>query len=488
MSAAVFTPSHPARLWVYLLPAPLAAAALAAAAAAGSWLPPAGLAALITAAVILAAGEGLLLARDLPRAREREARARHLEAVYEVISKAGGAGSLQEVLDAITRLTVDVSGVRGCSIKLLDPADGVMHVRSLAGIRREVSGLRKEAAESIYARSLLDGRPVLVDGAQEVDFPELDGEVESLVCVPLRRAGRPEQAGDNPGGAAAAAGRRTGSVAGALCLYSEKGRKLSPETLSFLSRLGDLVSIAIENASVSENLRRVDEARTWFLMKASHELKSPLSAIQSVCQTLLGGYLGELEHRQRENIQRVSSRAVGLLETAKDLLLLAQERSAQPGAGTESVELCVILDETVRFFQPAAQEKGINIAVDSPCEGCRMSAPRDGVRSIMTNLLSNAIKYSPSGSTVSVSLRAEAEGQVLTITDRGIGIPAAEREKLFSDFFRASNARTHTTAGTGLGMAIVKSVVQRMGGSISVDSEEGRGTRVRVLLGRCGSP
>ena len=114
---------------------------------------------------------------------------------------------------------------------------------------------------------------MLVEGADQRDFPELDAGVESLVCVPLRRQGK---------------------VIGALCVYGEKESRLSGEILSFLSRLGDLAALSIANAAVYDELKKLDEAKSWFMRKAAHELVSPLSVIQSIALTLLEGYLGEL--------------------------------------------------------------------------------------------------------------------------------------------------------------------------------------------------
>jgi signal transduction histidine kinase len=465
-------------LWAFLLPLLIASVGLGSIAILKPWAPGFTLMFLCLIGGFAAAG-GALLSADLPRARALRLQAQQLQAVYEVLSKTGGSLDLQEVLDAITRLTVDVTGVRGCSIKLLDEVSGwdgkarqaggassgggTMRVRSLAGIQREVSALSADAAENIYAKSLLDGQPVRVEGALERDFPELDGEVESLVCVPLRRET---------------------TVVGALCLYGEKGKQLPPETLPFLSRLGDLVGISIENASVLESLKGLDDAKTWFLLKASHELKSPLASIQSICQTMLEGYLGEIDPKQRELIGRIRFRASVLLETANDLLVLAKARAQSGGGAGEDVEPCGVLEETVRFYQPAANEKNIRLEISAPCDPCRITATGAGLRSVMSNLISNAIKYSPPGSGVSVTLERERGGVRFTVRDRGIGIPAAERGRLFREFFRASNARSMTESGTGLGLAIVKSVVDRLGGAIDVQSEEGKGTSVSVLLGK----
>ncbi|MGA2764841.1 MAG: GAF domain-containing sensor histidine kinase [Spirochaetia bacterium] len=451
------------RLWIALLPVSAACTVAAAAAALGA--PGVPLVPVTLAAVILAFVTGAIASRDLPRQRALETRAMQVEAVCDLIRKAGASLDLQEVLDSITRLTVQTAGVRGCSIKLLDSSRGRMSVRSIAGLHRQVAELSAEAAESIATRSLLDGRPVLVEGAAQSDFPELDGESESLICVPLRHDAR---------------------VVGALCVYGEKGTRLSPEMLTFLSRLGDLAVLSIQNAAVYETLKKVDEAKSWFLRKAAHELASPLSVIQSVAQNFLAGYMGELDASQLASLERIRARAAGLSEIVADLLALARGKARTPGAAKEKADLAGSLRETLEFFRPAADQKGIGLDAGLSPECIEVPLSSEEVHSVLTNLLSNAIKYSPAGRKVRVSLAAGPAGVELSVSDHGIGIPASERERLFSEFFRASNARSFTESGTGLGLAIVKSIVEGAGGTLAVDSAEGEGTTVRVSLPRAG--
>jgi signal transduction histidine kinase len=463
MREEAFLRAHPGRLWIALLPPLAGCLVLTVAAALGaSTLPVIPFA---LAGLVLAFGLGALLARELPGRRRRESLALQLEAVSIVIGKAGSSLELQEVLDAVTRSTTEVTGVRGCSIKLLDPGGKTMSVRSLAGLRREVSELRAETAESIATRSLMEGRPVLVEGPVLGDFPELDSGTESLICVPLRHEGR---------------------VIGALCVYGEIGTKLSPEMLSFLSRLGDLAVLSIVHASVYESLKKLDEAKSWFLRKAAHELVSPLGVIQSMAQNLLQDYLGDLTDRQKEEIERMRARAAELSEVVGDLLALARGRAqpaaTAPGGIAESVDLCAALADTVKFFQPAARERMIDLAITAPCEPCPVPGSLEGVKSVLGNLLSNAIKYSAPHGKVSVSLVRGVAGALLVVSDQGIGIPAAEQARLFSEFFRASNARSFTESGTGLGLAVVKAEVDAMRGTLDIQSEEGKGTTVRVLL------
>jgi signal transduction histidine kinase len=452
---------RPVRLWLLLLPlwiAGLSAAVLLAFLRGAPWL--------TASAALLAAGlsllEGLLLCRDLGPVRRSLQRAERLEAVFAVIRKAGSSLELQEVLEAITRLTVEVTGVRGCSIKLWDTDSGRMRVRAMAGIGRPAADLSIDVAENLYHRSLMEGKPVLVEEALERDFPEVDDETESLICVPLRQERK---------------------VLGALCVYGERHRPLGPEMISFFSILGDLVTLSIANAAVYENLKRLDEAKTWFLLKASHELRSPLGTIQSMARTLSQGLLGNLSEEQRQMIDRIERRAGALAGSVADLLQLARGRAELSVSELEHIDFCALLAENVAYYQPQADEKSLQLTVSCPREQAEVYGRRQGLQSIITNLLSNAIKYTPAGGRIEVAVRrADEQHLLMEVRDTGIGIPQEEQEKLFGEFFRAANARRLGETGTGLGLAIVKSTVEQHGGRIEVESAEGQGSVFRVFL------
>jgi signal transduction histidine kinase len=411
--------------------------------------------------------QGLLVAFDLPRIKRTGRRARALEAIYEVIHKAGGSLDLQEVLDAVTGITVKVTGVRGCSIKLWDTNSGTMRVRSMAGIAREAADLSIDVAENIYHRSLMEGNAVLVEDALEEDFPEVDDETESLICVPLRREKK---------------------VLGALCVYGQRGKSLSQEMISLFSILGDLVTLSIANASLYENLKRLDEAKTWFLLKASHELRSPLSTIQSIVRTLTQGFVGELETPQREMLERVEVRAQALSNSVSDLLVLAKGRAELSTSELEKINFCTLLGENVQFFQSLAEEKEITLEVQCPSNlnTAIVYGRREGLETIVSNLLSNAVKYTPKDGKVCMKMIPAEDKVIFEVSDTGIGIPENEQAKLFSEFFRAENAKKLAEIGTGLGLSIVKSTVEQHGGTIEVQSREGEGSTFRVALNRVG--
>jgi len=395
------------------------------------------------------------LFRDLFVSSEPETRASQLEAVHKIIQKAGRSLELQETLDTITDVTVEVTGVRGCSIKIFDPETGTMRVRSIAGLNRRKTDLSVDVAENIYHKGLINGKPVFVEDALRKDFPELDEEMESLICVPLAMDKKP---------------------LGALCVYGEKGEQLSSDMINFLASLGELVTLSIANATVFENLKKLDEAKTWFLLKASHELKSPLSAIRSISRTL-----------SDEMLSRIDRRAGALAEVVNDLITLVKGRAEISFSEREKINLCEVMAESVEFYNTRAQDKGIVMKIICATRESIIYGRREGLESIITNLLSNAIKYTNRGGEITLKMTAEGEQVFIEVSDTGIGIPKEEQKKLFNEFFRASNARQFTEDGTGIGLAIVKANVDRHGGKIEFKSEEGKGTTFKVTLKRLGN-
>ncbi len=435
----------------------------------GIWsgrLPPPVMTAVVCLTAAAAAAGGWLAAGRKEKAAALPADASILQAVYRVAAKAGRSLDLQEVLDATTSLTVEVTGVRACSVKLREASTGAMRVRSISGMRSETMELTVDASESIHVRNLLDGKSIRIEGAAGRDFPEVDGESGPLVCVPLRHEGK---------------------VLGAICVYGRKGAGLPPDVTPFLSALGDLVVLSIRSASAYEELQRMDQAKTSFLLKASHELKSPLSGIVSICQTILGGYVEDAPARQREMIGRIKLRSERLLETARDLLALARARSKPSGSRSGTVDLSGALRETMRFYQTMAAEKNVALDASTPGESVPVSAAEEEITSVMGNLVSNAIKYSRPGTAVSAAVGRDEGGPILRVRDRGIGIPDGEKDGLFKEFFRAANARSLTEEGTGLGLVIVKSIVDGLGGSIALESREGGGTEVTVRFREPGT-
>jgi len=192
---------------------------------------------------------------------------------------------------------------------------------------------------------------------------------------------------------------------------------------------------------------------------------------------LKNGYLGPMNVRQEETIGRCKKRIEMLDGVINDLLRLSISRASLSPDALRPVQAQRILASLSGPFEAQAREKDIEIAfrIDESLPSV-MAADRllDG---LFSNLISNAIKYTQTGGKVTVSLARSEEDKIrFEVTDTGIGIPEEATSHLFTEFFRAENAKTHTEAGTGLGLVIVKEIVDRLQGAISVNSRIGEGS------------
>ena len=412
-----------------------------------------------TAAVAVAVPLGSwLLFRRLLHPRSLVERAVQLQRFCAEIKKAAGTLELQTLLDASAHVVADVTGVRGCSIDLLDSRTGKMVSRAAVGIDRDVVVDR-----AAYQRSLLRGDPLMIRDTLVREFPEVDDEIESLICVPLRLEER---------------------IFGAMCVYGERGQRLSAERISTLSSLGDVVSLALAHAFLYDDLRSLSETKTRFMLHASHELRSPANAIQSIAQTLLQGYTGSLTERQAELVERIDTRARILSDITSDLLTLAKGRLERASFAPVEVGLDPLVNESVVLFEERAKAAGVLLKAETGLSGEAALSSEEIVRSVLTNLIANAIKYTPAGGTVGVRTFAREQWLVIEVEDTGIGIPKEDQHGLFNEFFRAPNAKETSETGTGLGLAIVKAGIERCGGLIEFESGNGKGSVFRALLRR----
>jgi len=222
-------------------------------------------------------------------------------------------------------------------------------------------------------------------------------------------------------------------------------------------------------------LEELDKAKRQFIRLVTHEMQAPVAAIQNYLQLMLDGYVPPED--QREIIAKCMARAQEEMDFIADLLELGQLQVLAKPVKTAPVHLEELLVTVMDNFREQAARKNLrldlNIAPDLPPV---MGAP-ERFKSVWTNLISNAVKYTPSDGAVTVSLRVEAGNIIGVVSDTGIGIPAGEQAHLFTEFFRATNAKELDLPGTGLGLAIVRQIIAAAGGKISVESEIGRGAR-----------
>ncbi|HOD82919.1 MAG: Histidine protein kinase DivJ [Planctomycetes bacterium ADurb.Bin126] len=249
-------------------------------------------------------------------------------------------------------------------------------------------------------------------------------------------------------------------------------------TRSILSRLRN---INRRLTRANEELAELDRTKSRFLRLSSHQLRGNVAAIHS----MLGAMetVSPLADRQAALARRIRDRASELVEQMDEMLLLSTVReNGVEIRNRSSVDLASVLAEAVDPLKAQARDKGLALTVHTEDGPLYVQAWSDALAVVVQNLLSNALKYTLSGGRVDVTLRRlPGDRAELVVADTGIGIAPVQQEQVFHEFHRAPQAR-QLAGGTGLGLPIVQTVVQRLGGRVSLSSTHGEGTTVTVLL------
>jgi two-component system phosphate regulon sensor histidine kinase PhoR len=230
------------------------------------------------------------------------------------------------------------------------------------------------------------------------------------------------------------------------------------------------------------SFKELDEMKNDFVRMVSHELRSPISAIRLQHAVILDGLAGELTDKQRELITRAQAKLQGLLELINDMLDVAKMEAGFRHFEQVPLQLPEILNEIVEFMEVRAEAQRVKLRLEADPGLPAVLADHRGMEEVFTNLISNAINYSPSGGDVTVSVGMNGEFLEVRVSDQGVGIEPEELPKIFDKFYRVKSPETRQVIGTGLGLPIVKSVVEAHRGIIEVESQVGVGSTFRVML------
>jgi signal transduction histidine kinase len=222
-------------------------------------------------------------------------------------------------------------------------------------------------------------------------------------------------------------------------------------------------------------LDRATRLKSQFLANMSHELRTPLTAILGYSGLLLKQIPGHLNEKQHRFVTHMENGAKHLLALINDILDLSKIEAGELELKTEDFLVADAAQEVLTMIGPHARGKSINLE-SHITEGIAVHADFLRFKQLLTNLLSNAVKFTPENGAVRVDSRADGKFVLTSVSDTGTGISAEEQQRLFRDFFRATNAKEGAIDGTGLGLAITKRLVEQHGGTITVKSELGKGS------------
>ncbi|MDX2012729.1 MAG: ATP-binding protein [Myxococcaceae bacterium] len=229
--------------------------------------------------------------------------------------------------------------------------------------------------------------------------------------------------------------------------------------------------------TLNVELARVASAREDFLSSMSHELRTPLNAVLGQAQALTEGTFGPLTPAMRDALSVITTSGTHLLSLLNTVLDLARLEAGALTLNREPVGLVAVAQEALHLVRPQARARSVTLELET--HGCSAEdvawLDRLRTRQVLANLLSNAVKFSPDGRAVRLAVRREEEAWAFTVTDEGPGIDRSDQLRLFHPFVQADGGRTRKHDGAGLGLALVKRLLDLHGGSIELDSEPGRG-------------
>ncbi|MDD3965653.1 MAG: ATP-binding protein [Candidatus Neomarinimicrobiota bacterium] len=251
-------------------------------------------------------------------------------------------------------------------------------------------------------------------------------------------------------------------------------------TTPILDDRGNLLGAVSVLRDVSEQ-KALELSKSEFINMVAHELKAPLGAIKSYLEMIINKDLGENQDMYDQYLRRTLERSNAMLALLQDLLNIFRMEAKTLRREIERFDAGVLLEETIDFFQSNIQERGISMETEIQ-EKLFIRADREEIRRVYTNLLSNAIKYNKENGVIRIRACSSDSRAVFEFEDTGIGIKDEDISRLYEEFFRAKNRYTRNISGTGLGMTILKKIVDEYGGTISIRSEFEKGSTFTVTF------
>lgn len=263
--------------------------------------------------------------------------------------------------------------------------------------------------------------------------------------------------------------------------YRTRSQPFSPYQQRLARGLAQFVSLALENLRMLEEMARVSRLKTDFLATMSHELRTPLSIVIGYIDMLLEGDCGELSAAQSELLRRIGSNANELFELISATLDISRFEAGRLPIELREVELTEFMAELRQDTANRLIKPGVTVEWRAPSSPVFFHTDRVKLKVIIKNLLGNALKFTERG-TITIEGRPLAEGVEMTVRDTGIGIPAEMLPVIFDMFRQGDNATTQRYGGVGLGLYIVRRLLDLLGGTVSVESTAGQGSLFRVWI------
>jgi signal transduction histidine kinase len=268
--------------------------------------------------------------------------------------------------------------------------------------------------------------------------------------------------------------------------YDFIAKPFAPEEISLIVARGlERRRLFLESEALRVEQERI---RRNMISLVSHELRAPLAATVQYLEVILGGMAGEISSEAKEMINRCDIRLQEMLELLRRWLNLATFDPVKMADHFQDIDLSGVGRESIEVLKPLAEENKISLILDTPNDLPPIKGSKVSLGEIFNNLISNAIKYNKAGGWVKVTLYGRDEEVCVEISDSGLGINEEHLSRIFDEFYRVDGRRNAPVKGSGLGLSIVKRLVEAHGGMIDVESRFGEGTAFKIRFPKFFQP
>jgi signal transduction histidine kinase len=385
---------------------------------------------------------------------------------------------LDTLLAVISQTTSQLLQAERSTVFIVDAAAGELWSRVAEGMKREE--IRIPLDSGIAGSVARTGVTVRIgDAYSDPRFnPEVDKKTgyrtQNILCAPMRNL--------------------RGQVIGVFQVLNKRGGSFSQMDEQLLASLSSQAAVAIENAQLHEQVQKaltqlqtLDRMKSDFLNAISHELRTPLAPILGYTEILLAGGMGALPQTASRGVQAIAESGKRLLNLIESLLAFIRLDQGEVALNRESLDLLAVLKPAVEGLRARAEERRVALTLELPPDLPMALADSQELGIALNHLLDNAVKFTQAGGSVTVRgvLAADAAGQPaieITVQDTGIGIPAEEQARVFERFYQIDSSMTRQYGGVGIGLAVVRQVVEAHGSTIHLESEPGKGSTFRFTL------
>jgi signal transduction histidine kinase len=375
------------------------------------------------------------------------------------------------VFDAIVRSSVKLCDGLFGAVYLL--RDGLVHLIAHHNFSPEALEAARQQFPAPPTSSMGAGRALLTGTVVHISDVDMDEHylalpltralgVRSVLCVPMLREG---------------------GVVGTIVVGRSQPEPFSDKQIAVLKTFGDQAVIAIENVrlftELDDKTRQLEIAnrhKSEFLANMSHELRTPLNAVIGFSEVLLERMFGEVNPKQEEYLNDILSSGKHLLSLINDILDLSKIEAGRMELEAQPFDLPAALDNALTLIRERAARHSIGLEVHvGPAIG-EVVADERKVKQVLLNLLSNAVKFTPEGGKITMSASLNGDAVAVSVADTGIGIAAEDQAAVFEEFRQVGTDYARKREGTGLGLALARRLVELHGGTLSLESELGKGS------------